>query len=74
MDGIMLCDLCKVKEAVHKMKRGMLGPGKKEYPGHFCDDCYELVSQKIGPGLPVKKPVVHPRKTNGTRHDRPFQT
>ena len=56
----MLCDICKVKKAVHKMKRGV-------FPGHFCEECFELVTQKISAGKPVKKPIVHPHKTNGER-------
>jgi hypothetical protein len=68
-EGIMLCDICKVREAkVHKTVRGTPIFGKKPpRPKHFCEECFELVSQKIGPGLPVKKPEYQPRKINGDR-------
>jgi len=59
----MLCDVCKVREAkVHEMKRGTVISGKKVYPSHFCEECFGLVTQKIGAGAPVKKPMVHPPK------------
>ena len=64
----MLCDICKVREAtVHKIKRETLISRKKAHLRHFCDECFELVAQKIGPGLPVKKPDYQPRKINGNR-------
>jgi hypothetical protein len=56
------------------MKPGALVTGKKVHLTHFCDECFELVTQKISAGLPVKMPIVHPQKTNGERFNRPFET
>jgi hypothetical protein len=71
----MLCDVCKVRETkVHEMKRGTVISGKKVYPRHFCEECFELVTKKIGAGPPVKKPMVHPQKIIGEKYDRPFES
>jgi len=59
----MLCEVCKIKEAkIHKMARGVPISEKKIRPKRFCEECFELVTQKIGPGLPIKRPVLDRRK------------
>ena len=58
---VMFCDICKANQAtIHRMvarNKGSTGSGKIIHLKHFCLECFEIVTQKIGKSPPYKLPI-----------------